>query len=97
MVSTHFSYCSDGAMAVSGSQFGGDFNGPIFLDQLHCTGDEENLLECKMFTEPGIHMCGHEQDVGVICQCKLMGKHLKKLWFLLRPFCSTSQWLVSVI
>ena len=57
---------------VEASQFGGESSVPIFLDQLHCTGDEESLSECHMYTEPGMHMCGHQHDVGVICQCKMM-------------------------
>ena len=57
---------------MEGSHFGGESSGPIFLDQLHCTGDEESLSECDMYTEPGMHMCGHQDDVGVICYCKLM-------------------------
>ena len=63
---------TDGVQVVKGSQFGDHSSGPIFLDQLHCTGDEESLSECDMNTEPGIHMCGHQHDVGVICQCKMM-------------------------
>ena len=55
---------------VEGSQFGGESSVPIFLDQLHCTGDEESLSECDMYTQPGMHMCGHQHDVGVICQRK---------------------------
>ena len=57
---------------VEASHFGGESSGPIFLDQLHCTGDENSLSECDMYTEPGMHMCGHQHDVGVICQRKLM-------------------------
>ena len=62
---------SDGVDVVEGSQFGGESSGPIFLDLLHCTGDEESLSECGMYTEPGIHMCGHQHDVGVICYRKM--------------------------
>ena len=57
---------------TDGSLFGGESSGPIFLDEFHCTGDEESLSECDMYTEPGMHMCGHQHDVGVICYCKLM-------------------------
>ena len=64
---------------VEGSQFGAMSKGPIFLDQLHCTGDEDSLSECDMYTEPGIHMCGHQHDVGVICQRKKMSIALKYL------------------
>ena len=42
---------------------------PIFLDQLHCNGDETMLLECEHFADIGVHTCDHSQDVGVICQC----------------------------
>ena len=65
-------FYSDRVEVLEGAQFGGESSGPIFLDQLHCTGDEESLSECDMYTEPGIHMCGHQNDVGVICYCKLM-------------------------
>ena len=57
---------------VEGSQFGGESSGPIFLDQFHCSGDEYSLSECDMYTEPGMHMCGHQHDVGVICQRKII-------------------------
>ena len=57
---------------VEGSQFGSVSSRPIFLDQLDCTGNEESLSECDMYTQPGMHMCGHQHDVGVICQCKFM-------------------------
>ena len=82
MENIFFSFCSayfydvstftDGVRVVEGSQFGGEYSGPIFLDQLHCTGDEESLSECDMYTQPGMHMCGHQHDVGVICHCKTM-------------------------
>ena len=65
-------FLSDGVEVVEGSQFGGEYSGPLFLDQFHCTGDEESLSECDMFTEPGMHMCGHQHDVGIICQRKNM-------------------------
>ena len=42
---------------------------PIFLDQLHCNGDETLLLECDYFADLGLHMCDHSQDVGVFCEC----------------------------
>ena len=66
----HNAVLSDGVEVMQASQFGGESSGPIFMDQFHCTGDEESLSECDMYTEPGMHMCGHQNDVGVICQCK---------------------------
>ena len=63
---------SDGVEVVEAAQFGGESSGPIFLDQLHCTGEEESLSECDVYTEPGMHMCRHHHDVGVICQRKIV-------------------------
>ena len=60
-------YFPDDVEVVDVSQFGGEPSGPIYLDQLHCDGDEENLSEC---TSTVIHMCSHRQDVGIICHRK---------------------------
>ena len=46
----------------------GEGSGPIFLDNLACSGDEQSLLECNAFTEAqGLHNCRHYQDVGITC------------------------------
>ena len=81
---------------VEASQFGGESSGPIFMDQFHCTGDEESLSECDMYTEPGMHMCGHQNDVGVICQCKKIC-FVQEFWKLYAPFPVTHQLPVSVM
>ena len=39
---------------------------PIYLDQLNCIGDEENLMDCQRYI-PGIHSCDHSEDVGIHC------------------------------
>ncbi|KAM4549558.1 uncharacterized protein V3H82_018814 [Fundulus diaphanus] len=39
--------------------------GPVHLDELNCTGNEENLWAC-----PGVQEesdCGHKEDAGVVC------------------------------
>ena len=46
----------------------GPGSGPIFLDELHCSGTEQSLLECNKFTPVGIHMCDHSQDISVHCE-----------------------------
>ena len=55
-----------GVEVLTDSQFG-DGTGPIFLNQLQCTGTETSLLRCRQFTELGLHFCDHSQDVGVRC------------------------------
>lgn len=53
-----------GAEALIGieAEFGAG-TGTIFLDDLLCTGNENNLFECVRDTD-----CVHSEDAGVICQ-----------------------------
>ncbi|XP_019132960.2 deleted in malignant brain tumors 1 protein isoform X2 [Larimichthys crocea] len=54
------------ALEVTGQ--GGSFppgRGPVYLDELNCTGKEKNLWACPdAQDEPD---CGHKEDAGVIC------------------------------
>ena len=56
----------DGVEAILGSQFGSS-TGPIFLDQLGCSGVENSLLECERFAGIGLYSCDHSQDAAVSC------------------------------
>ena len=44
-------------------------SGPIFLDELRCTGNEQSLLDCPTgISEVGLTNCDHSQDVWVKCR-----------------------------
>ena len=47
------------------NSFGSAF-GPIFLENLACSGLEANLLDCPR-SVIGTHQCDHTQDAGVQC------------------------------
>ncbi|NXW37375.1 DMBT1 protein, partial [Phaetusa simplex] len=40
--------------------------GPIWLDDVSCTGEETDFFECQAKTW-GIHNCHHGEDAGVVC------------------------------
>ena len=46
--------------------FFGPGEGQIWLDQLHCTGNETGIAEC-MHSHWGEHNCEHSEDASVIC------------------------------
>ena len=60
--------------ALSNAYFG-EGNGPIFLDNVACSGTESTLLSCNS-GQIGSHNCAHEDDAGVKCS----GMHTIKRW-----------------
>jgi hypothetical protein len=40
--------------------------GPIWLDEVHCTRDEQSLVACS-HRPIGSHDCEHADDVGLHC------------------------------
>ena len=44
-----------------------DTNLPIYLDDVHCLGDEPALSYC-IHNGVGVHNCGHYEDAAVVCQ-----------------------------
>ncbi|KAJ8257254.1 hypothetical protein GJAV_G00183620 [Gymnothorax javanicus] len=57
--------CGSALGAVRFAHFG-QGTGFIFMDNVHCTGSEESLLDCQS-NELGSHNCGHYEDAAVIC------------------------------
>ena len=48
----------------------GSGRGPIFLDDVNCTGTELQLTSCKN-RGVGVHNCFHFKDAGVVCKGEL--------------------------
>ena len=63
-----------GAIAVTRAGFGQGVD-PIWLDNVDCTGSEENIDSCP-HNAWGSHNCAHFEDAGVICLCKICTHHI---------------------
>ena len=59
---------SDEVGIVDATQFSTILTIPIFIDDVHCTGEESNLFGCFYTT---LHSCNHLQDIAIICHRKL--------------------------
>lgn len=57
-----------GAIAAAGAYFGPG-TGPILLDNVECTGNEQRLAACPN-QRIGLNDCLHSEDASVICQGK---------------------------
>uniref|UniRef100_A0A3B1IGA0 Soluble scavenger receptor cysteine-rich domain-containing protein SSC5D n=1 Tax=Astyanax mexicanus TaxID=7994 RepID=A0A3B1IGA0_ASTMX len=57
--------CGEAVDALSESHFGSG-SGPIWMDDVDCSGSESTLKNCR---SPGLdkHNCNHSSDAGVIC------------------------------
>ena len=54
------------AFAATNEAYFGSGSGEIFLDDVGCSGDEEELGDCS-HTGWGVNDCTHSEDAGVIC------------------------------
>ena len=44
----------------------GQGSGPVWYDEVHCSGSEATLTQCA-HNGLGVHDCSHWEDAGVIC------------------------------
>ena len=60
------------AIAMSYAAFG-QGTGPIYLDNLGCTGSESTLLSCSHRGIGVLRSCSHYEDARVVCwPCRLL-------------------------
>lgn len=55
------------ALSVVPAAYYGDGSGPIHLDNMRCTGGENNLMECPRGNARAEHDCQHSEDIGIVC------------------------------
>lgn len=62
----HFVPSYGNAISAPHSSFFGPGRGDILLDDVSCTGSEEDILDCS-HPPIGTNNCGHSEDAGVVC------------------------------
>uniref|UniRef100_A0A8C1S001 SRCR domain-containing protein n=1 Tax=Cyprinus carpio TaxID=7962 RepID=A0A8C1S001_CYPCA len=62
--------CGEAVKSVYGAYFG-QGSGPIWMDDVYCSGSELTLKNCRS-KGWAVHNCGHHQDAGVECSGELL-------------------------
>ena len=65
VVCTQLGYRFNGTELLPISEFA-QGSGPIFFDELACSGEEESVQDCGG-SAPGLHTCTHSQDAAIRC------------------------------
>uniref|UniRef100_A0A3B4XI59 SRCR domain-containing protein n=1 Tax=Seriola lalandi dorsalis TaxID=1841481 RepID=A0A3B4XI59_SERLL len=62
--------CGRARSALQSAAFG-QGTGPIWLDDVSCSGNETSITDCR---HPGfgVHNCGHVEDASIICEGKCL-------------------------
>ncbi|CAL8314023.1 unnamed protein product [Lota lota] len=66
--------CGQALSFTGGAEFGAG-SGPIWLDNVVCTGEEDAITQCS-HQNYGENNCGHSEDVGIICLGNLPKPHI---------------------
>ncbi|XP_065606277.1 deleted in malignant brain tumors 1 protein-like [Cyrtonyx montezumae] len=54
------------AVSAPGKSYFGRGSGPIWLDDVECSGTEASISQCRL-NNWGSHNCNHEEDASVVC------------------------------
>ena len=77
----------DGALSAPRNAAFGRGTGHIWLEDVHCVGDEIAISDCY-HKGWNVHNCGHYRDVGVVCRPKGKAIHAQSEFVKSNAICS---------